>query len=315
MYFGKHQTFHIRDGWLYKGMTVIQDRPTIFLDDDAPEVLGLGKNMVEALRYWMQAAGIADEEFLDGRKAQVLTTLGKLILHHDPYQELDGTLWLLHHQLVCSRDQATAWYWFFNHYIPDRFERETFVERLDQWINLQEDTDKTYSTNTLKRDFDCLVHTYEPSDRDSSPEDLLESPLSSLGLLSSFVERDTRTGKKYRVHRLESGNPATIPPLVFLYVLLSRQEAERENNRQVPIQTALREAMNVGRTFNISVTKLEEILANLADQYPEWRVHLTRTGGLDQMTLPDVPAEEVLRAFYESQQTTERVVVWSQQLT
>lgn len=315
MYFGKHQTFHIRDGWLYKGMTVIQEQPTIFLDDDAPEVLGLGKNMVEALRYWMQATGIAYEDYDDGRKAQFLTPLGELIFAHDPYQEMDGTLWLLHHELVCSRDLSTAWYWFFNHYIPDRFERETFVERLDQWINLQEDTEKSYSHNTLKRDFDCLVRTYEPSDRDSSPEDLLESPLSSLGLLSSFTERDSRTGKKYRVHRLEPGNPDTISPLVFLYVLLSRQEIERENNRQIPIQTALREARNVGRTFNISVTKLEEILSDLADHYPEWRVQLTRTGGLDQMTLPNVPAADVLRAFYETQQTTERVVVWSQQLS
>lgn len=315
MYFGKHQTFHVRDGWLYKGMTIIQERPTIFLDDDAPEELGLGKNMVEALRYWMQATGIAYEDYLDGRKAQFLTPLGELIREHDPYQELDGTLWLLHHALVCSRELATAWYWFFNHYIPDRFERETFVERLDQWINLQEDTDKSYSPNTLKRDFDCLVRTYAASDRDSSPEDLLESPLSSLGLLSSFVERDARTGKKYRVHRLEPGDPDTIPPLVFLYVLLSRQEVERKNNRQVPIQTVLREARNAGRTFNISVTKLEEILSDLADRYPEWRVHLTRTGGLDQMTLPDVPSKVVLQAFYESQQTTERVAIWSQQLS
>jgi len=315
MYFGKHQTFHIRDGWLHKGITVIQDRPTIFLDDDAPEVLGLGKNMVEALRYWMQATGIAYEDFVDGRKVQVLTLFGEMIRDYDPYQELDGTLWLLHHELDCSRELASAWYWFFNHYIPDRFERELFVERLDQWINLQEDTDRSYSANTLKRDFDCLVRTYEQSGRDTSPEDLLESPLASLGLLSSFSERDARTDKKYRVHRLETGNADTIPPLIFLYVLLSRQEIERENNRQVPIQTALREARNVGRTFNISVTKLEEILSNLADRYPEWRVHLTRTGGLDQMTLPEVPSNEVLQTFYTSQQTTERVAIWSQQLT
>lgn len=315
MYFAKHQTFHIRDGWLYKGMKAIQDEPTIFLAEEAPEELGLGKNMVEALRFWMQATGLTKEDFEGGRKTQRLTTLGDFIYEFDPYLELDGTLWLIHHQLVCSRDFATSWYWFFNHYIPTRFDSENFIDRLDQWINIQSDIDKQYSHNTLRRDFDCLVRTYLKSNRETSPEDLMESPLASLGLLSGYSERDEHTQKKFKIYRFEQGDPKTIPPLVLLYVLLRSQEEKRKSNQQVPIQVALREAKNVGRTFNIGMTTLEMILSELADRVPKWRVQLTRTSGLDQMTLPNAAAEEILHTYYESQQTVEKMVTWEQPLT
>ena len=116
MYFAKHETFHIRDGWLTKGLLTIQEQPRIFLDDEAPEELGLGKNMVRALRFWMQATGLAEEIFEDGQKIQKATKLGELIRDYDPYLETDGSLWLIHYNLVCSKEFATSWYWFFNHY-------------------------------------------------------------------------------------------------------------------------------------------------------------------------------------------------------
>lgn len=315
MYFAKHQTFHIRDGWLYKGMKAVTEEPTIFLVEEAPELLGLGKNMVEALRFWMQATGLTIENFESGRKTQTLTTLGKYVFQFDPYQELDGTLWLIHHQLVCSRDFATSWYWFFNHYVPTRFDSEDFIDRLDQWINTQNDVDKQYSHNTLHRDFDCLVRTYLKSERQVSPEDLMESPLASLRLFSEHTDQDEYTPKKFKVYRFEPGDSKTISPLVLLYVLLRSQEEKRANNQQVPIQVALREAKNAGRTFNIGMTALEIILSELADIAPEWQVHLTRTSGLDQITLPKVSADEVLLAYYESQQTIEQAATWEQQLT
>ncbi len=71
MAFAKHETFYIREGWLFKGMAAIKKAeevgrlPTIFLDDNAPEVLGIGHNMVRALRFWMQATGLAEEKLED----------------------------------------------------------------------------------------------------------------------------------------------------------------------------------------------------------------------------------------------------------
>ena len=62
MGFAKHETFYIREGWLFKGMEAIKKAEAgghlnIFLDNDAPERLGIGQNMVRAQRFWMQATG------------------------------------------------------------------------------------------------------------------------------------------------------------------------------------------------------------------------------------------------------------------
>ena len=52
MGFAKHETFYIREGWLFKGMAAIKKAKdygnissTIFLDNDAPERLGIGQNV------------------------------------------------------------------------------------------------------------------------------------------------------------------------------------------------------------------------------------------------------------------------------
>jgi len=315
--FAKHETFYIRDGWLNKGIDAIRLKPHIFLDDAAPEELGLGKNMVRALRYWMQASGIATEKFIDRRTAQVLTPFGTLLSDFDPFQELDGTLWFLHHNLISNRELTTAWYWFFNHYVPTRFAYRDFETRIRAWLNTQiEEEDRKIADSSLRKDFDCLIKTYLPSLRGSSPEDVLESPLVALGLLSMYVERDEETGKNIRLYRLEAGSPDNIHPLVLLYVLLKAQQSgDRHEARQVGLQVVLRESSNVGRTFNIKPTDFEDLLSLLNDQYPEWRVQLTRTGGLDQLTLPLVPAEEVMQQYYmEQQEAADEVQTWSRPL-
>lgn len=305
MHFGKHETFHLRDGWLFKGLHRVDHEPEIFLDEAAPEKLGLGKNMVKSLRFWMQAFGLTQERQTNRGRMQELTSFGRLVMEYDAYQELEGTLWLLHHQLVCSDTQATTWYWFFNHYAPIMFTREDFIERLHLWINANlPKKDKSIAKGTIENDLACLIHTYVPSQRDKSPEDLSDSPLSSLGLLS-FKDEVDEAQARLRRFQLHSGK--SIPPLIFLYVLLSRQKIERPEANQVNLNATLREAKNVGRTFNIGLVTLEEILAHLEDEYPAFRVRLTRTGGLDQLTLPDVSAETVLTEFYEKQLVSEEV--------
>ncbi|BCX08907.1 MAG: hypothetical protein KatS3mg066_2766 [Fischerella sp.] len=59
--FANHETFHPRFGWLKKGFDAAKKNPGIFLQDDAPVRLGVGKNMVRAIRYWCSAFKILDK--------------------------------------------------------------------------------------------------------------------------------------------------------------------------------------------------------------------------------------------------------------
>jgi len=291
MPFAKHETFHIREGWLFKGMNAVEEDPHVFLADDASERLGLGKNMIRALRFWMTATGLTEEYQKDRYTNQRLTEpFGQLVWESDPYLEEDGTLWLLHYHLVRDADNATAWHWFFNHFSQPVFDQSNFVDALQSWVISTEG--RSISENSLKRDFDCLVHTYLPDRRSRTPEDLIESPLAQLGLMT---EANNGQVRRYRLLR---PSPARIDPLILLYILLDRQEHHREGTQQVGLGEVLREPANAGRVFNIGTAGLSEAITRLNDEHPRHSVHLRRTAGLDQLTLPEITADEILNRYY-----------------
>ena len=77
MKFRAHDTFFIRKGWLSKGMERVVAKDDLFVDknENPMDVLGIGSNMVKALRYWLQAVGLT-KEATKGKRVQNLTPLG-----------------------------------------------------------------------------------------------------------------------------------------------------------------------------------------------------------------------------------------------
>ncbi len=293
MRFATHQTFHIREGWLFKGMAAVRHNPIAFMAHDASEQLGLGKNMVRALRFWMTATGLTEEYWDNQRIAQRLSnSFGQLVWEYDRYQEEEGTLWLLHYHLVRDQDSATTWHWFFNHFSQPVFDPPNFVSALQSWVIGAEG--KSMSEKSLKRDFDCLVRTYLPDRQAHSPEDLIECPLAQLSLLA---EANNGQVRRYRLLRPD---PGRIHPLVLLYVLLRWQQDHQPDARQVGLAQVLREPANAGRVFNIGTAGLGNRLTRLSDDYPDLAVRLTRTAGLDQLTLPPATANQALTRYYET---------------
>ena len=54
-----HGTFPCRYTWLPKVVRHLLDCPTLFSDeDDAMTRLGVGKNMVRAIKFWAESAGV-----------------------------------------------------------------------------------------------------------------------------------------------------------------------------------------------------------------------------------------------------------------
>ena len=88
--FGRHETFALRYSWLSKGFHALSKNPQIFDSDDATVELGVGKNMVLAIRFWLRAC-----RMMHPTKAET-TELGHLILDaeggFDPHLEDDATI-------------------------------------------------------------------------------------------------------------------------------------------------------------------------------------------------------------------------------
>ena len=59
--FAGHETFTLRYAWLKKAVDASLERQDIFLQDDALVTLGVGKNMVRAIRHWGLVTGVLEE--------------------------------------------------------------------------------------------------------------------------------------------------------------------------------------------------------------------------------------------------------------
>ena len=199
MKFRAHDTFFIRKGWLSKGMERVVAKNDLFVDknENPMDILGIGSNMVKALRYWLQVVGLTFEA-TRGRRVQNLTAMGAEIYNNDRFIEELGTLHLLHYQLAKQKREATAWYYFFNEFSMSEFTKEEFVQALQNYIMMAED-ESIVAIRSLNDDFACIVNTYLPRYKSNpgkvSPENNIDCPFGELGLID-IANKKKKTYKK-----------------------------------------------------------------------------------------------------------------------
>lgn len=191
MRYGGHETFPVREGWLFKGLRVLQEEPEALYDEFVADRLGVGRNMAKAIRHWLLVTGLAAAvKNATGRKTVGLriSPFGRLIWEKDRYLLRPDSWWLLHVNLVTDPGSAVVWTWFFSAFRRRRFDRSVALEALRRHVEVHEK--RAPSIKTLRRDLGCLLASYaqvqppEPTD----PEDAAECPFRQLGMLSYFRE-------------------------------------------------------------------------------------------------------------------------------
>src|SRR5882757_3548772 len=88
--FSGHETFPFRYAWLKKGLEGLLANPNIFNSDDAIVDLGVGKNMVRAIRHWCIATKLIEEGgFLPNTRTRELTitALGRALFIDPAFDE------------------------------------------------------------------------------------------------------------------------------------------------------------------------------------------------------------------------------------
>lgn len=291
MKFRAHDTFFIRKGWLSKGMRCVLSKPDVFIshDENPMDVLGIGANMVKALRYWLQAVCLTSEPG-KGKREQTFTELGQLIYDHDTYMEELGTLYLLQYKLASQKEEATAWYFFFNEFSVSEFSREDFVDALQKYIKMM-DGEQSYAIRSLNDDFQCIVNTYLPRYKSNpekvSPENNIDCPFGELGLIDILNKRK-KTYKKCV--------PAsdTLNPYVLLAVIMDNANGRTE----ISLNELLTAPCNIGRIYNLdSITMLDALyrIERLG------LIKINRTAGLDVVTLQQqLGFLDCVKLFYQS---------------
>lgn len=273
MKFRAHDTFFIRKGWLNKGMRNVVEAPDVFVvkDPNPMDVLGIGSNMVKALRYWLQAVGITTEH-ATGKRTQELTELGKEIFTHDRYIEELGTLYLLQYKLATNKELATSWYFFFNYFNMQDFTEEDFVSQIKNFIDM-EDPELKVAERSLEDDFVCIINTYVPRYKTApdkvSAENNIDCPFGELGLID-IISRDKRGWTYSKSHP----SPHTFNPWVILAVIVDQAEGKKE----IPLNTLLTSPGNIGMVYNLDSIAMLEILHKVEHL---GEIKIIRTAGLD----------------------------------
>jgi hypothetical protein len=289
--FGRHETFALRYSWITKGFETLAKNPSIFTSEDATVVLGVGKNMVSAIRYWLLATRMV---VVDSDHQLRPTALGKMVFGdggYDPYLEDEGTIWLIHWLLSSNPQLATSWYWFFNRYHKQEFTSDECAAAIISFADQNIQT--KFSKRTVEQDIKVMLRMYAKSKGTgrSTLEDALDSPLTLLNL----VTRDTKA-KNYRTVPQERNG---LPLGIFGYAVLETMESI--GVEQMPISDMMYiqgDVMSPGAVFRLTENALITKLESLVQLSPEY-LDLRETAGIHQFyKLREITQMDLLEKHY-----------------
>ncbi|MDE0371429.1 MAG: DUF4007 family protein [Rhodospirillales bacterium] len=217
--FARHETFHPRYGWFRKAYRFAATDPYIFGRDDAPVQIGVGKNMVRAIRFWGLAAKLIEE--MEGTRARraaglIPSSMGEALFGEsgwDRYMEDPGTLWLLHWLLLAPPSLLPVWWIAFNEFPAVEFAEDDLVGAVNAQLEVISEWN-TPHPSSVKKDVGAMLRTYAPAERTGRNriDDILDCPLRELNL----VGRSVGTHR----YRFALGSKPSLPSAILGYAAL-----------------------------------------------------------------------------------------------
>lgn len=253
--FSGHETFQCRHLWLKKGYDFIKAGKT-FNAEDAVVDLGVGKNMVVSIRYWMRAFDLLEVNDQLSNLASYLFDDDK---GKDPFLEDDASLWLLHHSLV-KKGFATSYALIFNELRKERieFSKDNFVKFMQ--LKAESGLNFVFNKNTIESDFEVFVKLYLGTDSGGKDkEEIVAGIFPELNLVRK-IER----GKSSTLYHIETNDKEQLPNEVFLFLLLD----DPSIGMSVSLEALERDYNSVGSIFAINRSGLVNKIEALCADYP-----------------------------------------------
>ncbi len=289
--FSGHDTFHCRHLWLKKGYDFIK-KGKKFSDEDAVVELGIGKNMVTALQYWLKAFDIIDKDNkLTDLAIYLLDDKGK-----DPYIEDEATLWLLHYNLVTS-NFASTYNLIFNELRKDKIEftKENFISFVTRKAG--EMGLGSVNKNTIVTDFEVMTKMYLRTETHAKDkEDTFSGLLTELNILAAET-RKVEEKQSITYYNIPIDDKNSIPEELIFYSIIANSNLDTS----ISLQTIEQEYNHVGNVFAISrsgiYSKIESILSN--PKFKKYGITYSDYAGVRELQIKKKPSKiEVLNHYY-----------------
>ena len=276
--FSGHESFACKSHWLKRGYDFVRGENN-FNDDDAVVRLGVGKNMVASIKFWLKAIGLLKDAGLVALANHLFDDdNGK-----DPYLEDIGTLWLLHFLLI-QTDYATIYKTTFVDYHRQRnIIEKSKLQNYIKHICFDETGYKNlYNDNTVKRDIGVMLHNYCAKNGGNVN---IEDSNSLFAPLNLICETEKNT------YRFNYDTRSDVPSLIFLYALLIKFEGRNSISFEDITELAL--------IFCLTNNDLLDIINYLCDLYPS-EIVFSDVAGIKELQIRAIlNPTEVLDRYYE----------------
>lgn len=310
--FSGHESFPCRYTWLPKGYRELAVNPALFKDEDNAMVrLGVGKNMVRSIRFWLQAFGIAESV---GRTQEMrLTLFGDSIFGKnglDPFLEDNKTLWLLHWQISSIADEPLfAWYFLLNQWPEPMFSKTEIVRA---FTAESEKMDRPLSDFTKDQHFDIFLHSYL-SGRSRKQNDLLEDtldcPLAELDLVTTAGERVLgESSRKEPLYEFRQLAKPEITEELFIFCLYDFWKKNRQQESSLSFQEISFIPGSIGQIFKLNEPDIRSRLESLSAEsrgYFNYQASASTPKVTRSTLFSDEIESKLLRRIFETHKNAE----------
>lgn len=298
-YFARHETFHPRSGWLKKGFDAVTKNQEIFSLPDAHILLGVGKNMATAIKYWCAAYKLissAKKLSTDSTNGFYPTEFGNLLLDDDgwdPWLENPASLWLLHWNLLKTPSQATAWHFIFNEFRKTEFTTDDLQVELR---NFRDKAGLNVADSSLHKDLLCILRMYAGQEAENQAkknvgEESLECPFVELGIIQRTDD------SKY--YQFRQGSKPNLPAEVIVAVCLDYINTLAPGQKTISVANLLYSIASPGLVFKLTESALCSAIDAVSQKNDE--ISLTDSAGLVQFSFDGEPIKifkKILDDYY-----------------
>jgi hypothetical protein len=218
--FSGHESFICKHFWLKKGYDYIV-KNNDFNSESAVIGLGVGKNMVTSINYWLKSFGILDS---NNSRTELANNIFDEKNGYDPYIESLATVWLLHYSLI-KTNKASVYSLFFNDFRKGRtdFTKEQFLSYIRRI--LEGEGQKNINANTINNDISVFIRNYlKPSYKETKIdiEEDFSSLMIDLDLMKSY-KAENAEGKIVEWYKVENSLQVDLPPEIVLFSILDNE--------------------------------------------------------------------------------------------
>jgi hypothetical protein len=295
--FSGHETFPCRYAWLPKAVSNLNRDPQLFADEDTAMVeLGVGKNMVKAIRFWTDASGVALSRNQAGME---VSPLGHAIFGtdgYDPYMEDIQTLWLLHWMLSSANDEPLfAWHHLLNFWHRPDFSRTEALQTFDREAQL---LGKKLSLVTLDHHFTTFLHTYLPTrgGKGDILEDNLDCPLTELNFITKIGDRSMAdSGRRESIYAFRVEEKVEISAELFVYCLADYWQKRHPSETTLSFRDVAVGVSSPGQVFKLPEVAVRDRLEDI-EKASGGAFQFRESSALPQLVRRSVPSANALLA-------------------